>query len=212
MMTGRNRAVLVVIAATAVVGFVALAWAALDATSDVARLDLAWHASVRGFAVRHPAWLSAMEVVTHLGDTVVIALIDAALVAVCLARGDRRLALFVTLVGLVGWAARIAVRELVARPRPGDALWPERTFSFPSGHTTNSAISAGLAMMVLLPALRRLAQIAVATATVIGALAVGFSRVAGGVHWPSDVLGGLLFAVGVVSLAAAAFPWPAPDR
>jgi undecaprenyl-diphosphatase len=152
-----------------------------------------------------------MEVVTHLGDTIVIALIDAALVALCLARGHRRLALFVTAAGVAGWATRIGVRELTARPRPADALWQEQTFSFPSGHTTNSAIAAALAMIVLLPSLRRLARAAVATAAVVGALAVGLSRVAGGVHWPSDVIGGLLFAVGFVSLAAAVFPWPDPD-
>jgi membrane-associated phospholipid phosphatase len=203
--------VLVAVAATAIVGVVALAWTALDATSEVARLDRAWLASVRGYAVGHPAWLSTMEVVTHLGDTVGVFLIDAALVALCVARGRRRLALFVALTGLAGWAARIAVRELVARPRPGDALWSERTFSFPSGHTTNAAIAAGLVMIVLLPSLGRLARVAVATVAVVGALAVGFSRVAGGVHWPSDVLGGLLFAVGFVCLAAAVFPWPAAD-
>jgi membrane-associated phospholipid phosphatase len=174
-------------------------------------LDRAWHSSVRGYALEHPVWLSTMEVVTHLGDTVVIALIDAALVALCVARGRRRLALFVALVGVAGWVARIAVRELVARPRPSDALWSERTFSFPSGHTSNSAIAAGLTMIVLLPSLRRLARVAVATAAVVCALVVGLSRVAGGVHWPSDVLGGLLFAVGFVSLAAAVFPWPATD-
>jgi len=210
-MTARKRAVLVAVAATAIVGIVGLAWTALDATSGVARLDRGWHASVRGYALGHPAWLSTMEVVTHIGDTIVLFLIDAALVALCLARGRWRLALFVTLVGLIGWAARIGVRELVARPRPADALWSERTFSFPSGHTTNSAIAAGLVMIVLLPSLRGTVRVAVATAAVVGALAVGLSRVAGGVHWPSDVLGGLLFAVGFVSLAAAVFPWPAKD-
>jgi membrane-associated phospholipid phosphatase len=208
MMTARTRAVLAGIAATAIIGFVVLAWSALDATSAVARMDLAWHASVRDLFVRHPAWLAAMEAVTHLGDTIVVALIDAALVALCLARGSRRLALFVALVSVAGWAARIAIRELVARPRPSDGLWTERTFSFPSGHTTNSAIAAGLVLIVLLPSLRRLARAAVTAAAVAVALAVGFSRIAGGVHWPSDVLGGLLFAVGFVSLVAAVFPWP----
>jgi membrane-associated phospholipid phosphatase len=210
-MTARKRAVLLAVTAAAVAAFVALAWAALDATSDVARLDRAWHASVRDLALRYPAWLSAMEVVTHLGDTVVVFLIDAVLVALCLARGRRRLALFVTLVSVAGWTVRIGVRELTARPRPADALWHEQTYSFPSGHTTNSAIAAALVMIVFLPSLGRLARIAVAAAAVVSALAVGFSRVAGGVHWPGDVLGGLLFAVGFVSLAAAVFPWSGPS-
>jgi len=210
-MTTRTRVVLAGIAVTLLFGVAALAWAAKDPASAVARLDVHWHASVRGFALRHSAWLSAMEVVTHLGDTIVIAVVDAALVALCLARRRRRLALFVGLVSVVGWAARIGIREWVARPRPTDALWDERTFSFPSGHTANTAIAAALAMIVLSPPLRRLTRVAVITVVVAAALAVGVSRVAGGVHWPSDVVGGLLFAVGVVTLAAAVFPWPATE-
>jgi undecaprenyl-diphosphatase len=210
-MAARTRVVLAGIAAAAIAGIAALAWAATDPTTAVARLDLAWHDSVRAHALRHPTWLSAMKAVTHLGDTIVLAAIDAALVGLCLARGRRRLALFVGLVAVLGWAARIVARGLVARPRPTDALWPADGFSFPSGHTTNVAITAGLAMIVLLPSLGPLARTAVATVAAVSALAVGFTRVASGVHWPSDVLGGLLFAVAVLGLAAAAFPRPARD-
>jgi undecaprenyl-diphosphatase len=194
------------------VAVAALAWAATDPTSAVARLDVAWHGSVRDHSLRHPGWLAAMEAVTHLGDTlVVVVLVDAVLVVLCLARNRRRLALFVAVVSVAGWAARAGVRELVARPRPPDPLWSEVSFSFPSGHTTNSAIAAILVMIVLLPSLRPAARAALATLAVAVALAVGCSRVVGGVHWPSDVLGGILFAVGFVSLAAAVLPGPARE-
>ena len=51
-----------------------------------------------------------------------------------------------------------------------------------------------------------LVRAAVLIVTTAYAGGVGFSRVAGAVHWPSDVLGGLLLAVGVLSAAMAVWP------
>ena len=190
----------------AFVGLVVLALRVTDDTSAVSRLDLAWHESLRAYAVEHPVWLSSWQVVTHLGDTITVVLVDLALVGLCVIGGRRRLAVLVAVVGVAGWAARIAIRDLVSRPRPTDALWPETGFSFPSGHTTNAAIAVGLAVIVLWSISRPLVRAAVVIVTTAYAGGVGFSRVAGAVHWPSDVLGGLLLAVGVLSAAMAVRP------
>jgi undecaprenyl-diphosphatase len=146
------------------------------------------------------------RVVTHLGDTVTVVLIDLALIVFCLVGGRRRLAVVVASVSAAGWAARLGIRDLTGRPRPTDALWPETGFSFPSGHTTNSAITAGLAVIVLWSWSRPPARVAVLVVSILYAAGVGFSRVAGGVHWPSDVPGGLLLAAGLLCVAMAIRP------
>ncbi|MFE2534109.1 phosphatase PAP2 family protein [Streptomyces sp. NPDC059371] len=98
-------------------------------------------------------------------------------------------------------ALRFAVMSLVARPRPPVASWATHAsgWSFPSGHTTTSAVAGGI---LILAVLARAPQSRRALVLLIGcwAVLVGLSRVYLGVHWFSDVVGGWLFAVCWLSL------------
>jgi undecaprenyl-diphosphatase len=95
--------------------------------------------------------------------------------------------------------ARLIVLGLVARPRPVDQPAPAASWSFPSGHTTASATAALVVVMVCWPLLRaRWSRFVLAAVAGGWAVIVGVSRVALVVHWPSDVLGGWLFALTMV--------------
>ncbi|WP_371614823.1 phosphatase PAP2 family protein [Streptomyces sp. NBC_00454] len=105
-----------------------------------------------------------------------------------------------------GQALRYAVMMLVARPRPALGDWATHAsgWSFPSGHATTGAMTAGLLIAALLlrgPRLPRLAAILIG----LWGAAVGLTRVHLGVHWFSDVLGGWLFATAWLALAACAY-------
>jgi len=77
--------------------------------------------------------------------------------------------------------------------------------SYPSGHTTAASILAAACLWAAWPRLRTpRARIAVVTVAAAYALLVGLTRVWLGVHWPSDVVGGWLYAVMWSALAAAA--------
>ncbi|MEV0566898.1 phosphatase PAP2 family protein [Dactylosporangium sp. NPDC050588] len=77
--------------------------------------------------------------------------------------------------------------------------------SFPSGHSLNSLICYTALLLVFLPALRprwrRPAVIAVAFVVAL----VGFSRLALGVHFLSDVIGGWSLGIAWLGLCATAF-------
>lgn len=93
----------------------------------------------------------------------------------------------------VVWIVNPGLKALVDRPRPH--LWPApeavSSLSFPSGHASGTAALVGaLTLFVFGPEHRRLAA---ATGAAFLA-AVGFSRIAVGVHYPSDILGGWLWA------------------
>ncbi|MFI7502919.1 phosphatase PAP2 family protein [Streptomyces sp. NPDC049687] len=105
---------------------------------------------------------------------------------------------------LAGQFLRTGLMELFARPRPAPADWAAAAsgYAFPSGHTTTSALVAGLLAWAVA---RRAAPATARTAcalVVCWAAAVGLSRVYLVVHWASDVLGGWLLAAGWLGLCA----------
>ena len=96
-----------------------------------------------------------------------------------------------------GAVARRWLSRVIARPRPPAAGWstePEG-FSLPSKHTALAALIAGV-----LAGQRRSGPPGQAAAR-LAAAGVGASRVYLGVHWPTDVLAGWLFAEGWLRLA-----------
>lgn len=115
------------------------------------------------------------------------------------ARRRLRAAVGLVVVFTAGTLVRWAVAEIIARPRPPRVEWigPASGYAFPSGHTTIAALGAGVIAWALT---RRWSQAPIRAAIWAGAagyaLAVGWSRVWLGVHWPTDVVGSWLLAVG----------------
>jgi membrane-associated phospholipid phosphatase len=117
----------------------------------------------------------------------------------------RRLGAIWLVAALVVSLSDRGVKFLVDRPRPADNLVDvgEKASgpSFPSGHATAVILVYGFIIYLaasLIPArpLRLLIQAACLVIIVLTAL----QRVYVGVHWPSDVLGGLLFGGLVLSI------------
>lgn len=115
---------------------------------------------------------------------------------------------------LLAQGVRYAVMYAVARPRPPVGDWAAHAsgFAFPSGHATTSALAAGLLVWAVsraaAPATARLCWALLA----FWAVAVGLSRVYLGVHWPTDVLGGWLFALAWLTGTWALSSWAGRGR
>ncbi|KAA9380414.1 phosphatase PAP2 family protein [Microbispora cellulosiformans] len=109
----------------------------------------------------------------------------------------------ITVGGLLGLALKVVVAR--ARPHLPDPVAIAPGASFPSGHTVNAALGAGILLLLVLPLVRQRGRVVAWTLAVLIPLLVGFSRIALGVHWFSDVMAGLVVGVAVVAATCAAF-------
>lgn len=145
-------------------------------------------------------WLTATELVVALG----------AILALALAlNGERRRVLVLVLALAVLVSGQVGLKELVDRERPGPPYVEVRgdgtSPSYPSGHTMSGTLLWGyLALSATprrVPARPWMAVRTAAAAIVVLGPPVNLYL---GVHWPTDVLGGLLLG-GAIVLAAIAF-------
>ena len=162
-------------------------------------------------AMADPAFAGTMRWLSLLHGTAGILTMAALAGALLWRSGDRALLplLAAAVPGglLLNFAVKLAVQR--ARPDAGHALEALASFSFPSGHTAGAAVWYGTAAALLWPRLRSgPARAALLSAALAMVLLVAASRIARGMHFPSDCLGSLLEAAVwlTVCLAGVALP------
>jgi undecaprenyl-diphosphatase len=156
-------------------------------------LDVALTRQVQRIDV--PGLPAVVQAVNWLGSTPVVIATAAALALLLTCRGHHAEALLIA-VSLLARIANPLLKALAASPRPSADLVHVTAASgpgFPSGHVMGTVLFFGC--LIYLARRRgsfpgsRLVQVGAAIVIV----AMGFSRVYVGAHWPSDVLGGYLW-------------------
>ncbi len=154
-----------------------------------------------------PAMIGFLKVVDVALHPWVFRAAIAVLVGVLFWRGARRLAWWAGLTMLAGSLLGFLLKLVFVRARPTFdvpvGLAPG--YSFPSGHTLNSAVAVLIALLVVLPMLSRAARWFAWGAGAAVMLLVGFDRIGLGVHYVSDVVGAWLVAAALVAATSAAF-------
>jgi undecaprenyl-diphosphatase len=144
-------------------------------------------------AMRTPLANQLLTVFTDLGGALRMTLIASAVTLLMVWRWRSPTPLILMIIAVAGSLSFTYVgKAIVGRARPplSDAVPPyEHAFSFPSGHTLNSTVIAG--MVAYLVASRLTSRLGIALCVVLAvawAAAMGFSRIFLGHHWLTDVI------------------------
>lgn len=161
------------------------------------------HARIRD----SPALVRALKATTFLGSSAWLAAVVGAAAVHAARRRRWRLALYLVATTLVAGAMNAAVKATVDRDRPSlrPAVATAGGASFPSGHAMSSTVAYGAVLLVVLPALPRRARRPTVAATGLVVVAIGASRLALGVHYVSDVVGGHVLGGAWLAASTAAF-------
>nr|MDP2189965.1 phosphatase PAP2 family protein [Rhodoferax sp.] len=191
------------------------AWLFLGILGDVVsrdplvELDALVYEFVR--TLRTPGSDSFFVAVTELGDVQVVLPVIVVALGWFIAHRCWRTAIYWLVAVGVAEALVKVIKLSLHRPRPGALYVGIEQFSFPSGHATLGVVVYGfLAFLLCVQASRRVRVFIVsATALLIGLVA--WSRLYLGVHWMSDVLGGLSFGMAWIAALAVAYLYQRRD-
>ena len=202
---------LVVITATIACGFALTSYgpANFDAPLLLWFRDSSDTARLAGLSWMTQFWLS----MTWLGNTMPRLVVAGLTIAGLLLLRRWHGALFVTGVLLSGITLSTLIKDWVGRPRPQLVAHLDQvsSMSFPSGHALNSTLFYLMVTLIIAPLLtQRTARWFLYGLAINSSLAIGISRVALGVHWPSDVLASWVIAYCWVGLwvMLAKYYWP----
>ncbi len=160
-------------------------------------------------SLRSPALDSVVTGFTNIAGPIGMPIIAVvALLILGIARRSWTPVILIAASGIGSLLMTIAGKDIIGRNRPPlvDAVRPyEYSPSFPSGHTLNATVIAGIVAYLLILRIQRVSAriIAVAIAAVF-ALSIGLSRVFLGHHWFTDVLAGWILGAAWLALVITA--------
>lgn len=161
-----------------------------------------------GINLRHP-FLNGIAVdITALGSPAIITMISLIAIGTLFISKDRSGALYLFLAVSGGTLGMAVLKKFTARPRPQiiSHLVEVQGLSYPSGHSLVATVTyLALALLVCrhLKSYKIITLVLITTTLIISL--ISFSRLYLGVHYPSDVLSGMLFGISWVLMLTAFF-------
>jgi undecaprenyl-diphosphatase len=158
------------------------------------RFDL--HARMAVHEFFSPLVTKLMQAMTFLGSIRFLTALFILVVALMLAKGMKRPAVWLAIAvgGSVVLDVALKLGFHRARPVPFVGVAPQ-TYSYPSGHALSSFCFYGVLAGLLCARIDRLAiRVLIWTGSAALVVAIGLSRIYLGVHYPTDVIAGYLAA------------------
>jgi undecaprenyl-diphosphatase len=156
--------------------------------------------------------VSLLQIISFTGKPIFFVILCIPVGLVLLRRRHVHLVMFLATSTIVGGIIDTCVKLAVNRDRPSleDPVATAFGKSFPSGHAMTSLITYGALLLIFLPVVKRKGPAIVGAVVLV--LSIGFSRLALGVHFISDVVGGWVLGAAWLILVTAAFEIWREDR
>lgn len=193
--------------ALAAIAAAMFSWVAVERRSGATmKIDLAVRGRVHESA--SPVMTAMARLLATVGSPIVLPLFFAITIVVFYRLHWLREAIALTAAMAIAIACNLGFKHLFhcARPEPFFGTEPS-SYSFPSGHAVLSLTFYGvIGIVVAAHASPEVARIGIRFAAALLVLAIGWSRVYLGVHYPSDVIAGYLAAIVVIGALFAFWP------
>lgn len=160
-------------------------------------------------AHRNSSLTTVMTTFTYMGSTISLGFISFVSILFLTFKHQRSCRNMMILSVVLSLALIQSIKHIVGRVRPDSNNWlvPESGLSFPSGHTTASTAILGTLFFVLATQVEsRAGKVVITSAGLLIIIAISISRIYLGVHFSTDVVGGLVlgFSVFLTSISVAA--------
>ena len=179
--------------------FGALAWAVTQERAPLGALDDLGR-RLEDWADEHDTLREVLRFVEVWFNTLPLAVATLVLVVLLLVRGHRRAAVYAVLVTVSTYLVTTLVKASLGRTRPEwqDPIDIVQSRSYPSGHTSlNAALMAVVCVLALMFIRRSSMRRVVYVVAGLVVLLIWADRVLLGRHFPTDVLGGTVLAIGL---------------
>ncbi|GAA1796597.1 phosphatase PAP2 family protein [Planosporangium flavigriseum] len=170
-------------------------------------LDRGIAASLNRFVAARPPLAATLRAITDLGSPLFLTIMITIAVIGFLVRRRMPVAIYLATTTLGSTVLGRTLKVLVGRLRPvvAEPVATATGKSFPSGHALSATVCYGVLLLVFLPLLPRRARPFTVAFTVALVTAIGFTRIALGVHYVSDVFAGWFLGAAWLGLTAYAF-------
>ncbi|NLT65880.1 MAG: phosphatase PAP2 family protein [Acidobacteria bacterium] len=179
---------------------------ALNESAWITQFNMALLVPVDALRANAPWLTRPMVLLTYLGSDPVLFILVIAVAIRLIQTGQRFDAVWLVSAAVFTRIAGIVLKLAFKSPRP-DLITPppyihvSLDYGFPSGHALMSTVILGAAAVLAARYLAKRRAAMIVVCCVVMALAIGFSRIYLGVHWPNDVLGGHLYGASILTLA-----------
>jgi undecaprenyl-diphosphatase len=163
--------------------------------------------SLHTFAIGHPDFTEAMKVIERVASSIGWLIVLTPLFVWLLYRRLPRLAAFVAVTAIGSSLLNNLIKTTVGRVRPqlADPVATASGASFPSGHTQAATVGCGILVLIFTPVVARRYRVWLYIAAGLVVVVVGFSRMALGVHYLSDVVGAIIIGCAWLLAMTAVF-------